>query len=114
MKHYGVAWIPNSLGWAKIKCPFHEDDHASASVNLREQLFVCHGCGVKGDAINIIMKHEGVTYRAAIEIAKGVVGEGGLLVLSAHSRGRRVSGTSGNRAGNSRGNEIRGRRRSSA
>lgn len=114
LKHYGAERIPTGVGWLKMKCPFHGDGHASASLHSEEKLFVCHGCGIKGNAYNIIMKHEGVTFRAALEIAKGIIGEGGLLVLSAHSRGRRVSGTTGDKSGRSGGSSIRSRGRSTA
>ncbi len=40
--------------WQAVKCPFHDDRHASASVNLQKQFFRCHGCEVYGDALRIV------------------------------------------------------------
>lgn len=38
----------------KIMCPFHEDENPSLSVNLKEGLWMCFGCGAKGDIVNLI------------------------------------------------------------
>jgi len=59
--HYGGKLRNNYTGWQKIKCPFHSDSHASAGVSLGDNIFVCHGCGIKGNGFNIIKLHEGVT-----------------------------------------------------
>lgn len=38
-------------GWARARCPFHEDNHASLSVNLNHGGWRCHaGCG-SGDLV---------------------------------------------------------------
>ena len=39
LEHYGGKTIPDRYGWQKIKCPFHDDSHASATVNLEENAF---------------------------------------------------------------------------
>ena len=54
LEHYG-ATVPTRNGWAKMKCPFHNDSHASAAVNLQQNIFKCHGCQYKGSGYNIIM-----------------------------------------------------------
>ena len=51
-------------------CPFHEERNPSAAVNHTLNGFICHGCGVSGDAIKIIREHWGKTYPEAIEFAK--------------------------------------------
>ncbi|HEX7128728.1 MAG TPA: CHC2 zinc finger domain-containing protein [Rhodanobacteraceae bacterium] len=42
---------PNGNGWAMARCPFHDDAHASLSVNLRGGHFRCHACGARGPGI---------------------------------------------------------------
>lgn len=59
LAHYGVA--PGTNGWnhwMPIRCPFHDDHQASASVNEMENRFNCHGCGVKGDIVDIVQQVE--------------------------------------------------------
>jgi len=61
--HYGGDDRMTGYGdWRRIKCPWHGDRNASASVNEVEQVFVCHACEIKGDAIAVVMKVEGVTF----------------------------------------------------
>lgn len=31
-----------------IRCPFHEDKHASLAINTENGLWLCHGCGLRG------------------------------------------------------------------
>jgi hypothetical protein len=59
LQHYGVNNLRECHGWQKMKCPIHEDSHASAGVNIDENIFTCHGCGVKGDTYKLIMEKEG-------------------------------------------------------
>lgn len=100
---YGIDFDPNRGGNQKVKCVFHEDTVASASVNLTKGLFNCYGCGVAGDAITLVMLKEGLDYRRAVAIAESLAGEfdgpvsrsvdaGGLLLP-------RRSGTRQNRRG---------------
>jgi len=42
LKHYG-ANINRSSGQVNVKCPFHNDSHASASFNTRQNIFNCFG-----------------------------------------------------------------------
>jgi len=39
--------------WQPCHCPFHEDRVASSSVNLPKGRFICHGCGVSGDIVDL-------------------------------------------------------------
>jgi DNA primase len=77
-----------------MKCPFHGDSHASASVSLEENAFICHACGIKGDTYSIIMQHEGVDFREALSIAETVTGQGCSDLRSEYRRSSRVSGKS--------------------
>ena len=74
LAYYGVTNIRECHGWQKMKCPIHEDSHASAGVNIDENIFTCHGCGIKGDTYKLIMEKEGVGFREALEIAKRITG----------------------------------------
>jgi hypothetical protein len=76
LEHYGGRVRNNFRGWRKMICPFHDDSHASATVNLDENAFNCFGCGVKGDTYSIIMEQEGIDFREAITFAERITGEG--------------------------------------
>ncbi len=64
--------------WKPVNCPFHNDRMASATVNLETQVFVCHGCEIKGDAVALIRKVKKCTHRQAMAIA-GPLGALGTL-----------------------------------
>ena len=110
VEHYGGRVRENYMGWQKIKCPFHSDSHASAGVNITDNIFVCHGCGIKGNGFNIIKLHEGVTYREAIKIAETITGESYKLLRGQSAVGRRVSSQTRNNSRSSTSNSIRSRR----
>jgi DNA primase len=76
LEHYG-ARVPNRNNWFSMKCPFHEDSHASASASLKENAFCCFACQMKGNAYAIIMKKEGVDFREAVSIAEGILNQSG-------------------------------------
>jgi DNA primase len=71
LEHYG-ATVPNirGTGWTPMRCCFHEDGHASASVN--EEAFYCHTCGVKGDALALIQMQENCDFKTALQIGQTV------------------------------------------
>ena len=72
LRYIGATVPPEGNGWRKIKCPFHEDGHASAGINFDEGRFKCHGCGVSGDVYDLIIEKEGGTYREAIKFAQAI------------------------------------------
>jgi DNA primase len=47
-------------GWVSVRCPFHGDSQASASVNVGRGRFNCHGCNVSGDALDIVQEVKGL------------------------------------------------------
>jgi DNA primase len=47
-------------------CPFHSEKTPSFSVNPSKQIFYCFGCGVGGDAIDFLMKKEGMNFPEAV------------------------------------------------
>jgi DNA primase len=95
LEHYGCKTIPERSGWQKIKCPFHDDGHASATVNIEAQAFNCFGCGIKGDTYSVIMQQEGVEFREAYILAEGITGESGNTLSKVNTSRRSVSGGTG-------------------
>jgi DNA primase len=110
VEHYGGKPKKDYGSWQKLKCPFHSDSHASAGMSVKDNLFVCHGCGVKGNPFNVIKEHEGVKYREAIKIAENITGQVYKTLRAAPSLGRRVPSQARNRHGNSATGSIRSRR----
>lgn len=74
LEHYGgIVSVPET-GWRAVKCPFHEDRLASASVNIEMNGFRCHACGMSGDALKLIQRHENMSYGEALEFARTILG----------------------------------------
>jgi DNA primase len=48
-------------------CPFHEERTPSFSVDAREKLYHCFGCGVGGDVIKFVEEKEGLSFPEAVE-----------------------------------------------
>lgn len=76
LEHYGADLARvRETGWRPLRCPFHDDKLASASVNLAKGAFRCHGCDAKGDAIGLIKAREGLDYPGAIQFAEEILGQ---------------------------------------
>jgi len=110
IEHYGGKLIRSYSSWQKVKCPFHSDSHASAGVNIKENIFVCHGCGIKGNGFNVIKQHEGVRFNEAIKIAEDITGEVYQTLRKGHTLSRRVSDTTRDQSTDRRKDSIRSRR----
>lgn len=106
LKHYG-ANINRASGQVNIKCPFHNDSHASASFNTKQNIFNCFACGMQGNSIQIIARQERCDIREAKSIAEGITGEGNDQVRGKHLSGGRLPSRSGNNAGSSADGAIR-------
>ena len=52
-----------SNAWAK--CPLHRERTPSFHVTLKNLLWYCHGCGVGGDAIDLVMRLHHFSFRQA-------------------------------------------------
>ena len=48
-------------------CPFHKEKTASFNVSPAKGLFHCFGCGVGGDVIGFVTKHDKVSFGGALE-----------------------------------------------
>jgi len=52
------------------RCPFHEEKTASFVVTPSKNLFHCMGCGAGGTPIDFVMRHDGVSFRHAVELLR--------------------------------------------
>lgn len=113
LEHYG-ATVREREGWAKLRCPFHDDGHASATVNVEENAFNCFGCGVKGDTYSIIMEQERVGFREAVKIAEGITGESSTTLRASGAKSRSISRNEGDNLARRAYSPPRVRRRASS
>lgn len=52
----------------KALCPFHEEKTPSFIVTPDRQTYHCFGCGAGGNVFSFLMKHQGLTFREALEL----------------------------------------------
>lgn len=52
-----------------VRCPIHDDDRPSCSINTTTQQWNCHACGESGDAFRLIEKAEGLEFHQALQHA---------------------------------------------
>ena len=71
-KHGGKDWIG--------RCPFHADkDSPNFIVSPDKGLFHCMACGLAGNAIQFVERHDGVSFRHAFEL----LNQGGVAAFAA-------------------------------
>lgn len=58
----------------KAVCPFHAEKTPSFMVSREKQIFHCFGCGLGGDSVTFLMKHENLTFVEAIKFLAGRLG----------------------------------------
>lgn len=77
LRHYFPDWdAPPDVGeWNACLCPFHGEANPSASVSYRHEAFVCHGCGMRGNVINLIKRKEDISFAEAVRRAEDILGE---------------------------------------
>lgn len=66
LSFYGQDQIRFAGRWEAVRCPFHDDGHASASYNDVIGQFYCHACGVHGDIFDLIQSEEGIGFPEAV------------------------------------------------
>lgn len=54
--------LKGGSGWQLVKCPFHNDTHASMGVNREHGGYKCHACGASGDRIGFYMQWHSVSF----------------------------------------------------
>lgn len=52
------------------RCPFHEDREASLVITPTKNLWHCFSCQIGGGPIDWVMKHQGVSFRHAVELLR--------------------------------------------
>ena len=54
--------------WRTVRCPFHDDKHASLSINADTGGFLCHACGARGgDVLSFHMQRHGLDFKTAAQ-----------------------------------------------
>jgi DNA primase len=68
----GIELRPHGSGHLAGKCPFHDDATPSFIVTpgRDKNLFHCLGCGAGGTVIDFVMKHDGLSFRHAVEVLR--------------------------------------------
>lgn len=72
---YGVDYDGSKTREQSIKCPVHDDSHASASLNLDKELWNCMACGAGGSVYDLVMRKELCEFEAAVKFVEGFTGE---------------------------------------
>lgn len=60
-----VALRPAGREFAGL-CPFHEERTPSFHVSPEKQVYYCHGCHAKGDAVGFVMQRQGLGFAEAV------------------------------------------------
>ena len=76
----GIELRPHGGGHLAGKCPFHEDSMPSFIVTPGKNLFHCLGCGAGGTVIDFVMRHDGLSFRHAVEVLRS--GQASVLVAT--------------------------------
>ncbi|GAA3136917.1 hypothetical protein GCM10010466_29670 [Planomonospora alba] len=86
LRHYGAEYVPEGYKWAPMKCPFHDDRSASASVSTERGAFKCHACEAHGDTFSLIEWKEGTNFSGAVEILTDILGAEHPAISSRNAR----------------------------
>ena len=63
----GIELKPHGARDLVGRCPFHDEDEASFVVSPHKNLFHCMGCDAAGSVIDLVMKLDGIEFRAAVD-----------------------------------------------
>ncbi len=59
LSHYGLTPVGEG-NQVKIRCPFHDDERPSCSVNLEKKLFHCFACDQRGNVLDFVHRMEAI------------------------------------------------------
>jgi DNA primase len=62
-------------------CPLHRDTRPSFYVNVRKNLFYCHGCGRGGDLIRFVQLFLGLSLRESVAHLEDCLASASLVPL---------------------------------
>ncbi len=102
IQSYGIEVKRRSGGWI-ARCPFHDDNNPSLSINQKDGIWLwhCFGCGASGTVIDFVMKKETLTLaetyeklRLLVSCSAGIApcDDGGSAGLNSLELLRKVSG----------------------
>jgi DNA primase len=65
-----ASYVPLKRAGRNFKgnCPFHNEKTPSFIVNPDKQIFHCFGCGVGGNAVSFVMKHDRLAFPEAVRL----------------------------------------------
>ena len=66
LQRAGTTW--------KGRCPFHAEHTPSFTVFPTEKLFYCSGCGAGGDIFGFLVRHDRLSFRAAVHSVARTIG----------------------------------------
>lgn len=66
LHHYGYEKKKGFGTRQWLRCPFHDDTHASAVVNWVSGFFTCFACDMRGNAVDLVMQKEGLSLDDAV------------------------------------------------
>jgi DNA primase len=92
LEHFGFKDLPDTEDdrWFSVRCLFHGDSNASASVNFGIGVYKCHSCPVKGNAIGVVKEVMHIERSGSKRLVESILGSSGYEIpaKSKHSRRR--------------------------
>src|SRR3954452_20749389 len=75
LAHYGITPV-SQQEQTRIRCPFHDDERPSCTVNLTAGVFSCKaaGCGVEGGLFDFVQRKEASSLPKAAETLAAICG----------------------------------------
>src|SRR5437764_14742668 len=75
LAHYGITPV-NQNEQTRIRCPFHDDERPSCTVNLAAGVFSCKAasCGVEGGLLDFVQRKEASSLPKAAETLASICG----------------------------------------
>src|SRR3954454_5258934 len=75
LTHYGITPV-SQHEQTRIRCPFHDDERPSCTVNLTAGVFSCKaaGCGVEGGLLDFVQRKEASSLPKAAETLASICG----------------------------------------